>query len=201
MLFLPRLIKIKIHLRQWRRTEKLEGTTRDSTSEISRDSLSAIRSHEFSHRSPFVGWSVGRSVPMKLRGGESCSRCVLGFFIGSSISFPVRRHPSVDGGNKAPNKRFPSRWTERTNGKSDISMPRRPPSSCYLLLPHRTLAVRPPPSLHFSFDPSTSSYPIPYSTSIFLLFSLLLLHPHRTHSHIHRNWPLTSAGITISQSR
>lgn len=40
----------------------LGGTTRVSTSEISRDSLSAIRSHEFSHRSPFVGWSVGRSV-------------------------------------------------------------------------------------------------------------------------------------------
>lgn len=38
-------------------------------------------------------------------------------------------------GNKAPNKRFPSRWTERT-GKSDISMPSCPPSSCFFpLLP------------------------------------------------------------------
>lgn len=133
------------HLRQGR-TEKLGKTTREvSTSKISHDSLSAIRSHEFSRRSPSVGRSVDRSVgPRENFAAEKVVRGMCSAFSwGGSISIPIRRHPSVDGGNKAPNKRFPSRWTERTNGKSDISMPRRPPSSCYLFLPHRTLAVCP----------------------------------------------------------
>lgn len=176
MLFLLRLIKIKVHLRQRRRTEKLGETARSlDFSEISRDSpyRQYVRTSFHVVRPPLVGRSVvGRSVlPWNFAAEKVVRGVMLGFFIGSSISFPVRRHPSVDGGNKAPNKRFPSRWTERTNGKSDISMPRRPPSSCYLLLPHRTLAVRPPPSLHPSLSilrPRPTPSPILYKYLSFI---------------------------------
>lgn len=87
------------------------------------------------------------------------SRCIGRFFFfiflfcrRIAIERPyVGIHPH--NGNKTPNKRFPSRWTERT-GKSDISMPGYPPSSCFfpprihprLFLP---LVYRHPP---FFFD-------------------------------------------------
>lgn len=74
-----------------RRNRKLGKTFYEvPTSEISCDYLSAIRSPEFPCRSSPVGRSVGRSVPVKLRGGESCSRPVLRFFIGNYLFL----HPS-----------------------------------------------------------------------------------------------------------
>jgi len=128
---------------------------------------------------------------VKLRGRESCSRRVLDFFRELSLSPSVAIHPY--GGNKAPNKRFPSRWTERTNGKSDISMPRHPPSSCFFPSPHRVLSTVP----RAPFDPSTSRLTLSPLYLTFLLFSHftppLPLHPPSTHSHIHRNWSLTTA--------
>lgn len=195
--------------------EKLGGTSREvPTTEISCDSLSAIHLPEFPHRSSPVGWSVGwsvgrlvgwsvgwsvdwsigRSCFVKLRSGESCSRPYAWLFHRElSLSPSIAIHSY--GGNKAPNKRFPSRWTERTNGKSDISMPRRPPSSCFFPPPHRVLSTilralfRPhvPPSA-LSILPTLSSYYLIHSSFI----SLPPPSP-RTRSHIHRNWSLTTA--------
>jgi len=58
------------------------------TSEISCDSLSAIRSPEFSHRSSLVGWSVGRSSWNFA--AEKVVRGVCSIFLGNYL-FP---HPS-----------------------------------------------------------------------------------------------------------
>lgn len=71
-----------------------------------------------------------------------CLCFFLFFFLQNSVPiepWSAGIHPH--NGNKAPNKRSPNRWTERT-GKSDISMPSYPPSSCFFPLRSTTLRVR-----------------------------------------------------------
>lgn len=170
------------------------------TSEISCDSLSAIRSPEFPRRSSPVGRSVGRSVLVKLRGGESCSRAVLGFFIGNyPLSPSIAIHPY--GGNKAPNKRF------RADGPNVRT---ENPILAYraarlVRVPPLLLIASSPPFPVFSFDPSASRS-LPFiSLPTFSFY--FLIHPFyssfsssfsssislRTHSRIHKNWSLTTA--------
>lgn len=217
--------------RRQRQTWKT-ACARGRTSRLPRFPAIAYRQYvrlEFSHRlassfPPAPSSSSSSSVLVKLRGGESRS-AVLRLFHRGYLPPPAPSPPPTVaihpyGGNKAPNKRFPSRWTERTNGKSDISMPRRPPpSSCFFPPPHR---IPPLPStiLSRSFGLRSPSpcllprcvYPqaiLSFITFIFSFHPPLFLHspppsaaaPSRTHSHIHRNWPFTTAGITISQSR
>lgn len=100
------------------------------------------------------------------------------FILYNSVLPPDLRSTNIHphNGNKAPNKRFPSRWTERT-GKSDISMPSCPPSSCfYPLLP---------PPLHQPLSCSKASgasfYGPPFFPSLLFPFPLCTLSLISTH--------------------
>lgn len=171
------------------------------TFEISCDRLSAIRSPEFSHRLfAVVGRSVDRSALVKLRGRESCSRRVLGFFIGN-YPFP-HLSPSI---RMAEIKRQIN--ASRADGPNVRT--ENPILACRIARLVRVssllLIASSPASLTLSFDPSTSPPHFLPSLSLYqhlpFIFSFTPFIPPlpprppspRVHSHIHRNWSLTTA--------
>lgn len=179
--------------------EKLGETSCEvPTSEISCDSLSAIRSLEFHVVRPPC-WSVGRSLGPRetSRRRKLFARRVLGFFIGNYL-FP---HPS-------PSIRMAEIKRQINVSRADGPNVRteNPILACraarLVRVSSLLLIVSSLPSIVLSFDPSTSR---PTLSSLSLhqhlpfIFSFtppalsLPSHPPSPHTHIHRNWSLTTA--------
>lgn len=180
----------------------MSATTNGKLGETSNQVLSrflAMAYRQYVHPSFHVvrppRWSVGRSILVETWRRRKLFAAYARLFHRELSLSPSRAiHPY--GGNKAPNKRF------RADGPN-VRM-ENPILACraarLVRVPSLLIASPHPPYSVLSFDPSTSRLPLHLSTHTILLFSHspLLLHvsssvSSRTHSHIHRNWSLTTA--------